>query len=597
MLAGVTNNPSLYNPYRHFDNATKRKELILGQMLEQEKISKDEYEQAMKEEIKLSKVESEVETSYFADMVTADVTEALVKELGYTEEEAQLKIFNGGLKIVATIDTDIQNALEASFKNEKLFPKSKEDANGNLQPEAAAIVIDHTTGQVKAVMGGRSEKVRRGFNRATQAYRQPGSTIKPLAVYAPALDNGYTIGSVIDDSPVSYGNYTPDNYGGNFRGLITIREAIQHSVNVAAVKIVQDLGLSRSVDYLQRFGITSIVTDKENKKHNDMGLSSLALGGLTKGIKPIEMAAAYSVFPNKGVYTKPITFTKIYDKDGNLIFENKPEKERVISEQVAYLMVDIMQGVVRGGTGTRAALPNNMPAAGKTGTTTNNVDAWFVGYTPYYTAAVWMGHDEPKNLGFTGGNYPASLWKDIMANIHKNLPNKKFEMPGGLVAVDICTESGKRPSELCAFDQRGSTIKTEIFIKGTEPGVEEICDIHVVKDIDISTNKLASPNCPISLVQSKVFIQRIEPYVPSPSGKVPADSIYEAPTEVCTEHDSLIPGLDPNNPDTPGTPGTPGTGGTGEGGETPGTGNGENPGEGDLWENPNGQGPTPPPNN
>jgi penicillin-binding protein 1A len=548
MLAGVTNNPSLYSPYRHFDNATKRKELILDQMLEQGKISKDEYDQAVSEEVKLSKIESEVETSYFADMVIHDVLEVIENELGYSEEEAQIKLFNGGLKIVATIDTDIQNAVEASFKNDSMFPKSKEDANGNIQPEAAAIVIDHTTGQVKAVMGGRSEKVRRGLNRATQSLRQPGSTIKPLAVYAPALDNGYTIASVIDDAPVAYGKYSPDNYSGKFTGLTTVREAIQHSLNVVAVKIVQDIGLSRSADYLKRFGLTSIVTEGNT---NDMGLGSMALGGLTKGVKPMEMAAAYAVFPNKGVYNKPISFTKIYDKDGNLIYENKPKKERVISEQVAYLMVDIMQGVVHGGTGGNAAL-SNMPVGGKTGTTTNNLDAWFVGYTPYYTTAVWMGHDEPKNLHFTGGNYPAMLWKNIMTNIHKDLPTKSFEMPSGLTAVAICSESGKRPSELCALDPRGSTIRTETFIKGTEPAVEDVCDIHVVRDIDISTGKLATPYCPSSLVQSKVFIQRIEPFIPSATGKVPEDSIYEAPKDSCLLHSSPITPVDPTIPVEPG---------------------------------------------
>ncbi len=546
MIAGITNNPSKYTPTRNFENATKRKELILSEMLKQGKINQSQYDDAMKEEIVLSKVESEVDTTYFADMVIEDVLKVLEDELGYTEEEAQIRLFNGGMKIVATIDTDIQNSLEASFKKEALFPKSKEDANGTLQPEAAAIIIDHTTGEVKAIMGGRSEKVRRGLNRATQSLRQPGSTIKPLAVYAPALDNGYTVASVIDDSPISYGNYSPDNYGGTFKGLITVREAIQSSINVVAVKIVQDLGLSRSAEYLQKFGITSIVTDK-GLSHNDLGLGSLALGGLTQGVRPIEMAAAYSVFPNKGIYNKPVTFTKIYDKDGNLIYENKPKKERVISEQVAYLMVDIMQGVVKGGTGGRAAL-SNMPTAGKTGTTTNNVDAWFIGYTPYYTTAVWMGHDDPKNLGFTGGNYPASLWKDIMTNVHKGKPYKDFEKPGGLVAVDICTESGKRPSELCALDQRGSTIISEVFIKGTEPSAEEICDIHVVRDIDISTNKLASPYCPASLIKSKVFIQRLEPYVPSASGKIPEDSIYEAPKDTCPLHITAIPDVNPDEP-------------------------------------------------
>lgn len=566
MLAGITNNPSLYSPYRHFDYSTNRKELILRQMLDQGKIDKGQYDQAMAEEIKLSKIESEVETSYFADMVIADVLEVFEKELGYTHEEAQLKLFNGGLKIVSTIDTKIQNTIEDSFKNEKLFPKSKTDANGTLQPEATAIVIDHSTGQVKAVMGGRSEKVRRGLNRATQAYRQPGSTIKPLSVYAPALDNGYTVASVVDDKPVTYGTYSPRNYSGRFSGLVTIREAMQQSLNIVAVEIVQDIGAAKSIDYMKRMGITSLVTDSKSK-YQDIGLGSLALGGLTKGVRPIEMAAAFSVFPNKGVYNKPITFTKIYDKDDNLIYENKSVKERIFNEQVAYLMVNIMEGVVKpGGTGTNATLPNGMPVGGKTGTTTDNLDAWFIGYTPYYTTAVWMGHDEPKNLGFTGGSYPARLWKDIMSKIHKDLPVKSFETPGGLVSVDICTESGKRPSELCALDPRGSTVKNEVFIKGTEPAVEDICDVHVVKEIDITTGKLASPYCPPSLVQSKVFIQRLEP-TPADAAVKTTDSIYEAPTEVCPLHtaDTAPIITDPlNPPPSNGDPLDPNKPGTGE---------------------------------
>ncbi|MGE5630989.1 MAG: transglycosylase domain-containing protein [Caulobacteraceae bacterium] len=553
LIAGITNNPSAYSPYLNFENANKRKEIILGEMLKQGYISQDEYDQALKEQIKLTKVQKETETSYFADMIIQDAIQALQDKLGYTQEEAEIKFFNGGLKVVATIDTDIQNTLEETFKNTKLFPPSKEDSNGILQPEAAAIVIENGTGEIKAVLGGRSEKVRRGLNRATQSLRQPGSTIKPLAVYTPALDNGYTVGTVIDDAPVAFGNYVPHNYDNTFRGLVTVRTAIQHSLNVVAVKIVQDIGVQRSIDYLKRFGITTIVTRKDNGVTNDEGLSSVALGGLTKGVKPIEMAAAYSVFPNKGVYIKPISFTKILDKDGNVILENKPVKEKVISEQVAYLMVDIMKGVINGGTGGNAAL-SKMPAAGKTGTTTKNVDAWFTGYTPYYTTSVWIGHDDPKPMSFTGGSYPAKIWKSIMEQIHQNLKYKDFDRPGGLVSVDICTVSGQRPSELCALDPRGSTVRSELFIKGTEPAADNICTVHVIRDVDISTGKLATQYCPSTLVQSKVFIQRPEPFVPQPGGKVPADYIYEAPTEYCNVHPGETPAGDGTIEGGTGTP-------------------------------------------
>jgi len=544
-IAGITQYPSLYSPYLNYEKSMGKKEIVLREMLAQGLISQEEYDEAMKQEIKLSKIQKEVETTYFADMIISDVTETLQKELGLSKEEAEIKLFNGGLRIIATIDTDIQGIVEETFKDTKLFPESEEDANGILQPEAAVIVIENGTGEIKAVMGGRSEKVRRGLNRATQSLRQPGSTIKPLAVYTPALDNGYTAGTVIDDAPVTFGNFKPRNYSNNFKGLVTAREALQQSTNVVAVKILQDVGIQRSMEYLKKFGITTLVTREDNGVTNDESLSPLALGGVTNGVKPIEMAAAFSVFPNKGIYIKPISFTKILDKDGKVIFENKPMKEKVISEQVSYLMVDLMRGVVRGGTGGNAAL-SKMPVAGKTGTTTKNVDAWFTGYSPYYTASVWIGHDEPKPMNFTGGSYPAKLWKAVMEEIHKNLEVKNFEQPGGFVSVNICTVSGKRPSELCALDPRGIRVRSELFIKGTEPDAESICDVHVIRDVCADSKKLATEFCPAPSVQSQVFIQRIEPFIPEPDQKqLPADLIYEAPTEPCDIHTEPVIEEDP----------------------------------------------------
>lgn len=536
IIAGITKYPSTYSPYLNYDNSVKRKNLIIGEMLEQNMISQNEYDEALIAEIKLAKVEREIDTTYFADMVIKDVIQAFQEKLGYTKEEANRKVYNGGLKIVATIDTEMQNAVETAFDNEKLFPPSKEDEEGTLQPEASFVIIDNETGEIQAVMGGRSTKIRRGLNRATQSLRQPGSSIKPLSVYAPALDNGYTAGTVVDDSPVTFGNYSPRNYDRTFRGLVTVREGIRNSLNIVAVKVVQDIGIERSIEYLQKFGFSTI--EIKNPKRNDRNLPALALGGMTKGVKPIEMVAAYNVFPNKGVYIAPKSFTKVYDRHGNILIENATEKRRVISEQVAYLMVNMMRDVVQSGTGVNASLPN-MPVGGKTGTTTEYKDAWFIGYTPYYTAAVWMGHDDPKPMSFTGGSYPARLWKAIMADIHKGLPTKKFEQPSGFVTVEICTESGKRPTELCKLDPRGPTIKSEIFIKGTEPGLENTCDIHVIKDICTESELLASPSCPPSLIESRIFTQRIEPF--DKTKALPADSKYEAPDEICDlQHEYFI---------------------------------------------------------
>ena len=534
VIAGITKNPSAYSPYINFNNSMKRKDLILGEMLKQGKIDQSSYDAAINQKIVLNKVTKEVETTYFSDMIINDVMDALQNKLGYTKEEAELKLYNGGLKIIATINTDMQNKVEQVFQNPKLFPASKEDSYGILQPEAAAVIIDNDTGEIKAIIGGRSEKVRRGLNRATQSLRQPGSSIKPLSVYTPALDNGYSPGTVVDDSPITIGDYTPNNYDHRFHGYTTIRSAIQQSLNVVAVKTVLAIGVDKSADYLTKFHLSTIET--KDKYRNDKNLASLALGGLTNGVKPLEMAAAYSVFPNKGIYTKPISFTKILDSNGNIIYENKPEKDRVISAQVAYMMVDIMKGVVNGGTGGAAAL-SRMPAAGKTGTTTKNVDAWFIGYTPYYTTAVWIGHDSPTPMSFTGGGYPARIWKDIMEDIHRNLPVKNFEVPEGLTSVQICIESGKRPSSLCALDPRGSTIRTEMFIPGTEPKTDDICNVHVSAEVDTSTNLLATPYCPSSLVKTKVYIDRKhETIVVAPDTPKPEDSIYEVPNSYCNVH-------------------------------------------------------------
>ncbi len=533
VIAGITKYPSTYNPYLNYDNSMNRKNLILTEMLDQNMISEEEYSIAIEEEIKLSKVEREIDTTYFADMVIKDVIQSFQEKLGYTKEEANRKVYNGGLKIVSTIDTEMQNTIEDSFANEKLFPPSKEDENGILQPEAAMVIIDNETGEIKAIMGGRSSKVRRGLNRATQSLRQPGSSIKPLSVYTPALDNGYTAATVVDDTPITFGNYSPRNYERSFRGLVTIREGILHSINVVAVKVLQDIGIERSVEYLEKFGLTTL--ELENKKRNDRNLPALALGGMTKGVKPIEMAAAFSVFPNKGVHITPVSFIKVYDRHGNILIDNTPEKRRVINEQIAYLMVNMLRGVVQTGTGTNASIPN-VPVAGKTGTTTEYKDAWFIGFTPYYTAAVWMGHDDPEPMSFVGGSYPARLWKAIMQEIHKDLPSKSFQQPGGLVSVTICTKSGKRPSELCELDLRGPTIRSEIFIKGTEPGIDNICDIHVIADICSESGLLASPNCPPSLIESHIFTQRSEPL--DRTKTLPHDSEYEIPDEICEiEHE------------------------------------------------------------
>lgn len=533
MLAGVTKGPSIYSPYNNFEKAKERQALVLNEMVDMGFITKEEAEKAKKEEIKLVGLENakaDYKAPYFTDFVITQLAEDLQRELGLTESEAYEKIYNGGLRIYTTLDLEIQEAAERALADPKNYPYTREDKNGLPQPQAAAVVIDPHTGYIKAMVGGREHYQKLGLNRATQSYRQPGSAFKPIVVYTPAIDMGYTAASVIDDSPVSYGNWSPQNYSRDFKGLTTIKKAIADSINVVAVKTLEKIGVDRGIEYAQKLGIKSLVL--EGKK-NDRQLS-IALGGLTKGVSPLELASAYGTLANQGVHVEPIAILKVVDKNGRTILENTPTKWTAVSPQVAYIMTEMMRSVVTEGTATRlASFP--FPVAGKTGTTSDSKDVWFVGYTPHLVAAVWMGHDEPTPMrGVAGGNQPALIWRQIMTAAHKNLPKIGFSKPSGIVGpIAVCADSGKIPTELCNNDPRGSRVRYEYFIKGTEP--TELCDVHVQELIDTASGKLATPYCPPEQVVQKVFLNR-PAYQVSPDGKIPLDAKYMPPTEYCDLH-------------------------------------------------------------
>jgi len=430
--------------------------------------------------------------------------------------------------------------------NSKYFYIQKD---GIVQPQSATVIMDYRTGHIKALVGGRDVEGSRILNRATSSPRQPGSTIKPLAVYLPALDNGYTAATVEDDVPFYVnGQRWPNNWYTGYRGIHTIRKAVEQSVNVISVKTLQSIGLKTSMEYLSRMGIINkenssadnFVTSAENRSSNDENLSALGLGGMTKGLTPLEMTAAYGAIANGGTYVEPISFTKILDKDGQVLLDNTPEENNVVSSQVAYIMADILRTTVSNGIASRAQIPN-MPTAGKTGTTQDQADAWFVGFTPYYVAGVWIGNDSPQIKLSKSSTIAAQLWKIIMTEVHKGLEPRNFDRPDNIISVSICTQSGKLATELCSRDPRGSTVKSEIFVKGTQP--TEFCDAHVEADVDITTNKLANEYCPKENVQKRVFVKRPIPYNPAENnGIVPSDYMYTLPTEVCDVHnqDSLI---------------------------------------------------------
>ena len=554
MLAGIPKGPSYYSPYLNFERAKERQEIILNKMAELGFITQEEAEAAKNEDIKLAGIkesEADYKAPYFTDYVIQQLASYLEEEEGLSEADAYNKIYTGGLQIYTTVDMKVQETAEKVLANPKNYPYSKEDSNGVVQPQAAAVIIDPHTGYIRALVGGREHEKKLGFNRASQAYRQPGSTFKPIMVYTAAIDMGYTPATVIEDSPVSFssgsgGTWSPKNYTNTFRGLTTIRKAIADSVNVVAVKVFNQIGVDKGIEYAQKLGIKSLVLTGSK---NDRQLSS-ALGGITKGVTPLELVSAFGTLANGGVHVEPVAILKVTDKTGRVIYENKPKQEVAVSEQTAFIMTDMLRSVVKEGTGTRLAnFP--YPVAGKTGTTSDDKDVWWVGYTPHLAGVVWMGHDQPTTMSNVAGGYqPALMWKQIMAVAHEGLAKTQFTKPSGIVGpIAVCVDSGKLPGEFCAKDPRGSRIRNEYFIKGTEP--TQTCDVHVEEFVDSSTGLLATQFCPEELVVRKVFIKR-PPYSASPTGQIPLDAKYQPPTESCNVHTSApVPPEENGSEETP----------------------------------------------
>ena len=378
------------------------------------------------------------------------------------------------------------------------IPEGGEYVNYTLQPQAALTIMDQATGEVKAIVGGRGDKVaNRTLNRATDSTRQPGSTFKVLAAYAPAMDGaGMTLATVEDDAPYEYANGTSlKNYDNRYRGFTNFRTAITYSINVVSVKCLTDIGVDNGYSYLQDFGFTTL-------KDSDR-VQSLALGGLTNGVTNLELTAAYATIANQGTYTKPRFYTKILDHDGNVLIDNTPQTKSVLKETTAWLLTDAMKDVITTGTGKLCNF-SGMTIAGKSGTTTKNRDALFAGYSPYYTCVVWGGYDDNTPQDKT--TYPKLIWKAVMQRLHEGLEDKDFEMPSGIVQCKVCKKSGKlAKAGLCDCDPRGSQVITEYFASGTEP--TEYCDTHVAVTICEASGKPAGPYCPEEDLKTRAYIR------------------------------------------------------------------------------------------
>jgi len=460
-IAGITQYPAEYDPLAHPEKNVEKRNVVLNKMLELGMINQSEYDKASSSKLKTDSSYRRAQTtmtSYFTDQVVNDVIKALVNEKGYSEDFATQQVYNGGMKIYSTLDPEIQNTMEEVFENTSNFPSTGKGG------QSAMVITDPYTGAVKGLIGGLGEKEEiRGWNRATQMKRQPGSALKPLAVYGPAIDKSLvTEASIIKDEEIVIGsdNWKPKNSYRDFYGDMTVREAVARSANIPAVKVLDKVGLGTSYSYLtNKFHLSSVT-------ESDKNYSSLALGGLTQGASPLEMAAAYGAFVNGGKYYEPYTFTQVVDSTGATLLRRGGTSTQALSSAAAFITADLLYDVVNSkvGTGRAAKLDDGVPTYGKTGTTDQNFDRWFVGFTPYYVGAVWYGFDTPSSLSAAGvsSNPCIDAWKKVMEDIHSSLPVKKLNQPSGIVEEDICLDTGK-------LAVRGCDSAAAYFIQGTQP--------------------------------------------------------------------------------------------------------------------------------
>ena len=427
-IIGITNNPSKYDPFISRENNKTRQETILRQMYEQGYINKEQYDEAVAQELVFVRSESDDATqtiySYYAEAVINDVLNDLVEQKGVSRDTARTLLYSGGYQVYSCYDPSIQQAIDDVYTDLDKMPQ-RPSASGQ-QFESAIVIMDPYTGEIKGLSGGTDKKtINFGTNRATQSKRPPGSSIKPIATYGPAMELGLiTQYTQVNDSPdikLSGTSWYPKNSGGGNYGVITIREALQRSLNTVSAQILDKLTPRASYEFLKdKLGVTSLA-------ESDCDYAPLALGQLTNGITVREMTQAYSAFVNDGVFTYGRTYSYVKDSSGEVVLENPARTIEAFKANTAWNMADMLCNAVNSGTGSEARL-SGMPVGGKTGTTTNNCDRWFVGFTPYYVAAVWTGYDMPEYMNFSG-NPAAQIWKLVMESIHKDLPTKSFPTP------------------------------------------------------------------------------------------------------------------------------------------------------------------------
>ncbi len=445
ILAGIPKSPNYYSPLNNMKASKERQGVVLEQMVKYEYISPDMANKARNVEIKLA-AKSNPANNTFASYFIDYVTQYLIDKYGADS------VYKDGLKVYTTLDTDMQTAAEEAIH---ALPVYRTDGNGLSQPQGALVAIDPHSGHIKAMVGGRGNDQ---FNRAVLAERQPGSAFKPF-VYLAAIESGLNASTIIEDTPISFGGWSPSNYDGKLHGKVTMRSALEHSLNIPTVKLAQQVGPDKPLYYAQQMGISTLVL---NGTTNDRNLA-MSLGGLTRGVTPLEIASAYGVLANNGVRVEPLAVLKVVDRNGKILEQNTPKERAVINEKSAYILTDILRGVILRGTGTGANI--GRPAAGKTGTTDDYKDAWFVGYTPDLVASVWLGFDNEKYLnGVTGGTLPATAWRTFMSKAIAGVPARDFPRPSGVVTSPISAADG-----LQVVDPKEKDALGEVPVEGTQP--------------------------------------------------------------------------------------------------------------------------------
>lgn len=484
-LAGINNLPNSYNPFGDTDNSEKiktRTKTVLYKMYELGYINETDYNSACDKvekglTFKQGKIEDTSKNniySYHTDSLLNEVTKDISDKYNISTEFSTNYIEMAGLKIYSSQNSKIQTEIEKELSKSKYIIKSQKDPS--ITAQAAMVVIDHSNGQVVGCVGGIGKKeISRGLNRATQSTRQTGSAGKPLAVLVPAIDKKIiTASSIYNDVETIFDDgseegYSPTDYN-KYKGNITVRKATESSQNIPFVKMMEQLTPRVSIDYMKKMGITSL-TEVDNNLN-------LALGGLDKGISPLEMASAYATIANDGVYIEPTFYKKIENASGKNIVKPKQDKKRAFSKEVAFIVQSLLTDPVEGTVGTaKYCKINNIDVAAKTGTTNNDYDRWLCGFTPYYTAATWFGFDTNETINFNNKNPSGQIWSSVMKSIHSGLPGREFDVPSKIETAEVCPITGLLATDIC----KNSYL--EYYLSGTVPKESCLDHSHVKENV------------------------------------------------------------------------------------------------------------------